>query len=98
MEDSDNTNEICCVSNREDKRFPRMSSLCLRFSRYMEVRKAWRETHATFRHASTLVWISTDLVRRLLVPTEVGEVKKYYGNITCLWTDNRAIAQFKGLF
>jgi len=40
-------------------------------------RKVWTEALTIYRHAVTLVWISIDLVRRLLVATKVGEVRKY---------------------
>lgn len=90
------------VSNRGDKSVPWMSSFCLRFSRYMEERKAWSEVLSLYKHAVSLVWISMDLVRRLQKWMKSGNIKD--GNATYMWKrhyvwkNSKAIAHFKGLF
>lgn len=47
------------------------------------------------RHAVTLVWISSDLVKRKQKWMKSGNIKD--GNVTCLWKNNKAIAHFIGL-
>lgn len=73
-----------------------MSSFCLRFSWYMDERKAWREAFAVYRHAITLVWISISVVKRLPKWMKSRNVKD--GNVTNLWNNNKAIAHFIALF
>lgn len=55
------------VFQTEDKKFPQMSSLQLRFLRHMDERQTWREVPAIHRHAIAiaLLWVSIGLVKKL---------------------------------
>lgn len=66
--------EICCTFPKGLE--PQIGSFCMRISRYTEERSLERSSHY-LRACCYSGWISIDLVRRLLVATKVGEVRKY---------------------
>lgn len=68
----------------EDKRFPWMSFLQLRYLRHMDDRKTWREAPAVYRHAraNALLWVSIDLVKRLQKCVNSGNTEG--AHFTCL--------------